>query len=149
MEFSCSILLTRIVRQWCFGSHQKSKYGEIWVSECCFWKIYFIRATFLYVLFQQSIIQMCVRRVQKPDTFILRGEKIRHNLLLLRTFIFALILYFCLLISDARAKTQAIFCMITISNSCKQIYNHSLREQTDLSWEQPRIRDNGMIYLSL
>ena len=132
MEFSCSILLTRIVRQWCFGSHQKSKYGEIWVSECCFWKIYFIRATFLYVLFQQSIIQMCVRRVQKPDTFILRGEKIRHNLLLLllSSFIFALILYFCLLISDARAKTQAIFWTITISNSCKQIYNHLLRERT-------------------
>ena len=65
--------------------------------------------------------------------------------LLLSSFIFAFILYFCLLISDARAKTQAIFCTITISNSNKQIYNHSLPNVWPIMG-QPRIKDNGMIY---
>ena len=80
-----------------------------------------------------------------------RKNKAQPSTTILRTILFYICVNIVFLLADdiwcASQNAGYFLCMITISNSNKQIYNHSLPNVWPIMG-QPRIKDNGMIYLS-
>ena len=145
MEFSCSILLTRIVRQWCFGSKP---------SKIKVWRNMSERVLFLENIFYKSNIFICIVSTKHhpnvcqacAETRYLysprRKNKAQPSTTILRTILFYICVNIVFLLADIWCASQNagyFLCLTTISNSNKQIYNHSLPNVWPIMG-QPRIK---------